>query len=125
VIINGAANGGFFSTTPTVVGNVFGSRRVGVAMGMIVSGWAGGYLMVSIFYFYICLIIGYGNMILTENQGIAYRWISSSCLWRPAQHIESVSSGDDIRWLHGTWRFFLSWSGEAYAEQGSFEETVK
>ena len=46
VIINGAANGGFFSTMPTVVGNVFGSRRVGVAMGMIVSGWAGGYLMV-------------------------------------------------------------------------------
>jgi MFS family permease len=46
VIINGAANGGFFSTMPTVVGSVFGSRRVGVAMGMIVSGWAGGYLMV-------------------------------------------------------------------------------
>lgn len=49
VIINGAANGGFFSTMPTVVGAVFGSRRVGVAMGMIVTGWAGGYLMVSIF----------------------------------------------------------------------------
>jgi MFS family permease len=47
VIINGAANGGFFSTMPTVVGSVFGSRRVGVAMGMIVSGWAGGYLLVS------------------------------------------------------------------------------
>lgn len=46
VIINGVANGGFFSTMPTVVGSVFGSRRVGVAMGMIVSGWAGGYLMV-------------------------------------------------------------------------------
>lgn len=46
VIINGAANGGFFSTMPSVVGSVFGSRRVGVAMGMIVSGWAGGYLMV-------------------------------------------------------------------------------
>jgi hypothetical protein len=46
VIINGAANGGFFSTMPTVIGSVFGSRRVGVAMGMIVSGWAGGYLMV-------------------------------------------------------------------------------
>lgn len=45
VIINGAANGGFFSTMPTVVGSVFGSRRVGVAMGMIVTGWAGGYLM--------------------------------------------------------------------------------
>lgn len=47
VIINGMANGGFFSTMPTVVGNVFGSARVGVAMGMIVSGWIGGYLMVS------------------------------------------------------------------------------
>ncbi|KAE8398489.1 major facilitator superfamily domain-containing protein [Aspergillus pseudonomiae] len=45
VIINGMANGGFFSTMPTVVGNVFGSARVGVAMGMIVTSWAGGYLM--------------------------------------------------------------------------------
>jgi len=48
VIINGAANGGFFSTMPTVVGSVFGSARVSVAMGMIVTGWAGGYLMVFI-----------------------------------------------------------------------------
>lgn len=46
VIINGAANGGFFSTMPTVVGNVFGSARVSVAMGMVVTGWGGGYLMV-------------------------------------------------------------------------------
>ena len=47
VIINGMANGGFFSTIPTVVGNVFGSARVSVAMGMIVTGWVGGYLLVS------------------------------------------------------------------------------
>ncbi|KAK7751431.1 hypothetical protein SLS62_006687 [Diatrype stigma] len=45
VIVNGLANGGFFSTMPTVVGNVFGSARVSVAMGMIVTSWAGGYLM--------------------------------------------------------------------------------
>ncbi|KAJ7676739.1 major facilitator superfamily domain-containing protein [Mycena polygramma] len=45
VVINGAANGGFFSTMPTVVGTVFGSARVGVAMGMIVTGWVGGYLL--------------------------------------------------------------------------------
>ncbi|GME25407.1 major facilitator superfamily transporter [Neofusicoccum parvum] len=45
VVINGAANGGFFSTMPTVVGNVFGSARVAVAMAMIVTGWTGGYLM--------------------------------------------------------------------------------
>lgn len=45
VVINGAANGGFFATIPTVVGTVFGSQRVSVAMGMVVTGWAGGYLM--------------------------------------------------------------------------------
>lgn len=48
VVINGSANGGFFSTMPTVVGNVFGSARVSVAMGMIVSGWLGGYLLVCV-----------------------------------------------------------------------------
>jgi MFS family permease len=47
VIINGASNGGFFSCMPTVVGKVFGSARVSVAMGMIVTGWVGGYLLVS------------------------------------------------------------------------------
>ncbi|CAI6081708.1 unnamed protein product [Clonostachys chloroleuca] len=45
VILNGISNGGFFSTMPTVVGNVFGSARVTTAMGMIVTGWVGGYLM--------------------------------------------------------------------------------
>jgi MFS family permease len=45
VIIGGAANGGFFSTIPTVVGSMFGTSRVTVAMGMIVTGWAGGYLL--------------------------------------------------------------------------------
>lgn len=58
VVINGSANGGFFSTMPTVVGNVFGSARVSVAVGMIVSGWLGGYLMVSshIFQLYVIFI---------------------------------------------------------------------
>ncbi|KAF2810889.1 MFS general substrate transporter [Mytilinidion resinicola] len=45
VVINGAANGGFFATMPTVVGSLFGSTRVAVAMGMVVTGWAGGYLL--------------------------------------------------------------------------------
>ncbi|KAJ7659859.1 major facilitator superfamily domain-containing protein [Mycena rosella] len=45
VIVNGVANGGFFSTMPTVVLAVFGSARVSIAMGMIVTGWVGGYLM--------------------------------------------------------------------------------
>ncbi|KAK7427296.1 hypothetical protein QQZ08_006233 [Neonectria magnoliae] len=45
VVVNGASNGGFFATMPTVVGNTFGSARVSGAMGMIVTGWVGGYLM--------------------------------------------------------------------------------
>ncbi|KAJ6440072.1 major facilitator superfamily transporter [Purpureocillium lavendulum] len=44
-VLNGASNGGFFATMPTVVGNVFGSARVAVALGMVVTGWGPGYLM--------------------------------------------------------------------------------
>lgn len=47
VIINGMSNGGFFGTMPTMAGNIFGSARVGVVMGMIITCWIGGYLMVS------------------------------------------------------------------------------
>jgi hypothetical protein len=53
VILNGAANGGFFASMPTVVGNTFGSARVSTAMGMIVTGWAGGYLMVRKVFSYV------------------------------------------------------------------------
>jgi len=45
VIINGAANGSFFATMPTVVGHLFGSVRVAVAMATIVTSWSGGYLL--------------------------------------------------------------------------------
>jgi MFS family permease len=44
-IWNGVASGGFFAVMPTVVGSVFGSQKMPIAMGMIVTGWAGGYLM--------------------------------------------------------------------------------
>ncbi|UKZ78981.1 hypothetical protein TrVFT333_006732 [Trichoderma virens FT-333] len=44
-IINGALNGMYFATMPTAVGNIFGSARVSVALGMIVTGWGAGYLM--------------------------------------------------------------------------------
>lgn len=47
VVINGAANGAFFSTMPTVVSNIFGSVRVAVVMSMVLTAWIGGYLMVS------------------------------------------------------------------------------
>ena len=44
-ILNGVAAGGFFSLMPTVAGQVFGSARVSVALSMLVTGWAAGYLM--------------------------------------------------------------------------------
>ncbi|PNP40731.1 major facilitator superfamily transporter [Trichoderma gamsii] len=68
VVLNGAANGGFFSTIPTVVGNVFGSQRVSVAMAMVVTGWGGGYLMGSPIAGY--LLDAYGG---TESGFQAYR----------------------------------------------------
>lgn len=49
VILNGMANGGFFAIMPTIVSRVFGSARLSVAMGMIVTGWFGGYLLVCLF----------------------------------------------------------------------------
>lgn len=47
VIINGMSSGAFFSAMPTTVGNIFGSTRVAAAMGFIVTGWVGGFMMVS------------------------------------------------------------------------------
>ncbi|KAL6415902.1 Monocarboxylate permease [Ilyonectria robusta] len=45
VIINGMSSGAFFSAMPTTVGNIFGSTRVAAAMGFIVTGWVGGFMM--------------------------------------------------------------------------------
>ena len=42
-IINGVANGSFFTSMPTAVGILYGSARVPVAMGMVITGWTGGY----------------------------------------------------------------------------------
>lgn len=47
VILNGLGNGGFFAATPPVVASLFGSLRMPVAIGMIITGWGPGYLMVS------------------------------------------------------------------------------
>ena len=44
-ILNGVANGSFFTTLPTVVASMFGPGRAAVAMTMAVTGWTGGYLM--------------------------------------------------------------------------------
>lgn len=47
VILNGVGNGGFFSAMPPVAGSLFGSLRLPVVMGMIITGWGPGYLLVS------------------------------------------------------------------------------
>lgn len=47
VLLGGIAVGGFLSMIPTCVGHIFGSARMSVTMGMILTGWTGGYAMVS------------------------------------------------------------------------------
>jgi MFS family permease len=44
-MLNGFANGSFYTALPTVVGGMFGPARATVAMSMAVTGWTGGYLM--------------------------------------------------------------------------------
>lgn len=44
-VINGMANGAFFTVFPTVVTGIFGPGRAAVAMGMAISGWTLGYLL--------------------------------------------------------------------------------
>lgn len=47
VVLNGFGNGSFFSAMPPVVISLFGSLRVPVVMGMIITGWGPGYLTVG------------------------------------------------------------------------------
>lgn len=93
VIINGMANGGFFSTIPTVVGNVFGSARVSVAMGMTVTGWAGGYLLV-IFEHWL-------RFMLTSDLGRSNCRLYTRCIWRRGRRHCIVSPGHILRRRHG------------------------
>ncbi|KAI0067283.1 MFS general substrate transporter [Artomyces pyxidatus] len=47
IVLNGAGNGGFFSTMPSVVGHMYGQARVANALAMVVTGWAFGYFLGS------------------------------------------------------------------------------
>lgn len=96
VVINGSANGGFFSTMPTVVGNVFGSARVSVAVGMIVSGWLGGYLMVRVSTALSTLVQTDGSSLGCSNCRI-----HSQCLWWPGGWHWCLSSSYFLCWVHG------------------------
>jgi MCP family monocarboxylic acid transporter-like MFS transporter 3 len=46
-IVNGIANGAYFTVFPTVVAGIFGPGRAAVAMSMSISGWTFGYLLGS------------------------------------------------------------------------------
>lgn len=99
VIVNGMANGGFFSTMPTVVGNTFGSARVSVVMGMVVTGWAGGYLLVSFCYFALgdshASHVGLSS--LTILGGTNRRLYPECGWWRERWH-QQLSSSYFLRW---------------------------
>jgi MCP family monocarboxylic acid transporter-like MFS transporter 3 len=44
-MLNGIANGSYFTTQPTVIAGIFGPGRAAVAMSMSVTGWTPGYFM--------------------------------------------------------------------------------
>jgi MCP family monocarboxylic acid transporter-like MFS transporter 3 len=72
-ILNGVANGAYFTTQPTVVAGIFGPGRAAVAMSMSVTGWTGGYLMGAPIAGYLLEAAG-GKQDVTAGQGIdAYR----------------------------------------------------
>lgn len=89
-IINGAAAGGFFSLMPTVAGAVFGSARVSVVLGMLITGWAGGYLMVS------CVQPQCRSSSVSDadvfSAGGAHSWLPVSSIWRPKQRLRGIQA---------------------------------
>lgn len=95
-IINGVAAGGFFSLMPTVAGQVFGSARVSVALGMLVTGWSGGYLMVS--------CIHHPNSNLCEAEVIAGSpdcRLYTCCVWWRRQWVQSLQASHLLCRLNG------------------------
>ena len=60
-IVNGVANGSFFTVLPTVVAGMFGPGRAAVAMSMAVAGWSAGYLLGAPIAGYL-LLAGGGSM---------------------------------------------------------------
>ncbi|KAF3007571.1 hypothetical protein E8E13_007246 [Curvularia kusanoi] len=44
-ILNGVANGAYFTVFPTVIASIFGPGRAAVAMSMSITGWTFGYLL--------------------------------------------------------------------------------
>ncbi|OCK75945.1 MFS general substrate transporter [Lepidopterella palustris CBS 459.81] len=103
VVVNGASNGGFFATMPTVVGNVFGSARVAVAMGMIVTGWAGGYLMVYPSFSSLDQSKPKARLLVNDfiSKGSPDCWILTRRIWRRARRPASIPPGNLLRWIYG------------------------
>ncbi|PVH93349.1 MFS general substrate transporter [Periconia macrospinosa] len=69
-IINGVANGSFFTILPTVAAGMFGPGRASVAMSMTVTGFTGGYFMGAPIAGYLLQAAG-GDQKDASKQGVA------------------------------------------------------
>jgi predicted MFS family arabinose efflux permease len=67
-IVNGVANGSFFTVFPTVVAGIFGPGRAAVAMSMSITGWTLGYLLGAPIAGY--LLQAAGGQKAADEQGI-------------------------------------------------------
>ncbi len=92
-VINGASNGWYFATIPTVIGNIFGSARVSVALGMIFTGWGAGYLMVSFDSF------AYSTMAANLGTGSSYCRLSFRRVRRDGEWAGGISPSHVLRWI--------------------------
>lgn len=72
-ILNGVANGAYFTTQPTVVAGIFGPGRAAVAMSMSVTGWTGGYLMGAPIAGYLLQAAGGGQDVASGQNVDVYR----------------------------------------------------
>lgn len=120
-VLNGAANGGFFSTIPTVVGNVFGSARVVVALGMIVTGWAGGYLMVSLPQIPVERL---GWCLTSMYSGRSNCWLYFGRVWRPGRRPSCISSSHVLCRLPGASGRCAGWLHPPQNERASAGESI-
>jgi MFS family permease len=68
-ILNGIANGAFFTVFPTVVATIFGPGRAAAAMSMSITGWTPGYLMGAPIAGY--LLQAAGGQAEAEHRGIS------------------------------------------------------
>lgn len=98
VLVAGIAVGGFFSMMPTVVGHIFGSANMSVTMGMILTSWTFGYLLVRQVLF-LSLSLIRETFPLTGHTGISHRRLHFGSQRRSKPWHRALQACDVLCWF--------------------------